>query len=985
MRPLTLAILILTLIFSLRGISLAFEISGSVSGDDGGPIEGVTVTFRLDGGQQCQVYTDSRGVYSVASGRAVLEIRYDHPKYMGKAVSRVYREATSLPDVTLSSIEKTCESGRAVEALNNAAQMYLASGSGDILRERLRLIRSKAGEAYPQLLNNRIAGFDIFDLLSYAIKWDHRDIVELLISQGMASDIRDGNGSTPLHLAVQSRNGDIARLLIDKGADIDARDYSGRTPLHIASRDNCREMILLLLSKGADKYESDNEGKPALGIDVPRQTSPYRIKEGYSLPVTSIGFSPGGRFLVSGARDGILRIWSSTSGKLLSQLTKHRGGINSLVFSPGGSIFASASDDGTAIIWKWKSEYITGDVLRHSSPVRSLCFSSDGRYLITGCADGTIAIWILSSGEILRSCIINASPVNSLCLSPDNKHLVAGSQEGTVAMIDFPQMRSSSILSARTGAINTVCMSQSGRMIASGDDSGQIVIRELPTGEIVKRFRGHDGAVCSLVYTPGGRHLLSGGADGALKSWDTITWNEAPVVFRGDTGIRCVRVSPGGRYIVVGCEDGSIRILSSSSGGTLATLIGLINGEWISLTPDLYFDCSPEGPKYVLLEGRGNSVTLDQYRAPLRNSRKMKDTIGEKITTADVRPLQDPPIVRLISPANGASSQSGEMTLRVEIGHGVKSLQVLINGRPARTGIDEIPGSSGEDKKEIPVPIKLQPGANRIEVTGINEDGVRSLSETVTVQYECSHAVPSGRLFLLAVGINDYGERELKLDYAASDARAVEEFFREMKGLLFRDVKTISLVDSDAGARNIMKSLKEIGEASTDSDLVIVFLAGHGMRNENEEFFFLCPGKRGEDQEGNSLSWTDFRETLTGLRAKNILLLIDACHSGSILKADSEFASNESLAEGMLGVIVYAACRGNERSCELPGLGGAFTQALISGLHGRASAGTDGRITLLGAEEYVSDLVPRITDEMQHPILLDHDEILDLPLSVPEK
>ena len=237
------------------------------------------------------------------------------------------------------------------------------------------------------------------------------------------------------------------------------------------------------------------------------------------------------------------------------------------------------------------------------------------------------------------------------------------------------------------------------------------------------------------------------------------------------------------------------------------------------------------------------------------------------------------------------------------------------------------------------------------------------------------------------MGVDDYGDSRLNLEYAVRDARSVEKFFRGMKGLLFEEVSAESLVDAGADDSDVRRALERIGEKSGDNDLVIVFLAGHGVRNEKDEFYFLCHGGKKKDLSAHAMGWKNFQKALMAMKAKNILLLLDACHSGSLVKAEQEQVTHDELAEGMEGVTVFAACRGNERSCELPGLGGAFTQSLLSGLGGKAPPTGGSRITLFGAERYVSELVPRITDNMQHPVILCRERSSDIPLSVaaPEK
>jgi WD40 repeat protein len=70
--------------------------------------------------------------------------------------------------------------------------------------------------------------------------------------------------------------------------------------------------------------------------------------------VTCVKFSPNGRILASGARNGIVRLWDAASG-LLSQTIQAvhgpNGGVFSVSFSPDGNTLAAGSDDNVIQLW----------------------------------------------------------------------------------------------------------------------------------------------------------------------------------------------------------------------------------------------------------------------------------------------------------------------------------------------------------------------------------------------------------------------------------------------------------------------------------------------------------------------------------------------------------------------------------------------------------------------------------------------------------
>jgi len=63
--------------------------------------------------------------------------------------------------------------------------------------------------------------------------------------------------------------------------------------------------------------------------------------------VTSVVFSPDGKFLAAGSLDTMVRIWDAESGQLLDKLKGHRDSVYSVAFSPDGKFLVSGSLDKT--------------------------------------------------------------------------------------------------------------------------------------------------------------------------------------------------------------------------------------------------------------------------------------------------------------------------------------------------------------------------------------------------------------------------------------------------------------------------------------------------------------------------------------------------------------------------------------------------------------------------------------------------------------
>jgi WD domain, G-beta repeat/Pentapeptide repeats (8 copies) len=111
-----------------------------------------------------------------------------------------------------------------------------------------------------------------------------------------------------------------------------------------------------------------------------------RSLTGHSSGVSSVGYSPDGTRLVSGGRDGSVRVWDAATGEALLTIPSHPGWVFSVGYSPDGTRLVSGGRDGSVRVWDavtgealgWRAEHLPrGEVVTWHEPSGELLAASE--------------------------------------------------------------------------------------------------------------------------------------------------------------------------------------------------------------------------------------------------------------------------------------------------------------------------------------------------------------------------------------------------------------------------------------------------------------------------------------------------------------------------------------------------------------------------------------------------------------------------------
>ena len=304
---------------------------------------------------------------------------------------------------------------------------------------------------------------------------------------------------------------------------------------------------------------------------------------------------------------------------------------------------------------------------------------------------------------------------------------------------------------------------------------------------------------------------------------------------------------------------------------------------------------------------------------------------------------------------------------------------------PSRAGLSLVPKDRDIREMKVAIPGRESEisiiAANRYSASEAARVRVRWRGEGKKDEF-----IIQPKLYVLAVGVSKYKDKDLTLKFAAKDAKDFAEAMLKQKGKLYRDVVVKILTDEGATRDEIMDGLDWLTKETTSKDIAMVFLAGHGVNDPSGIYYFLPANVDTEKLRRTGVVFSDIKNVVSSLAGKTILF-VDTCHSGNVMGARRGVADIDAVVNELVsaenGVVVFASSTGRQYSLEDSSWGnGAFTKALVEGVGGKAEYGNKGKITVNMLDLYLSERVKEITEGRQTPTTTKPQTIPDFSIAV---
>jgi WD40 repeat protein/uncharacterized caspase-like protein len=323
-------------------------------------------------------------------------------------------------------------------------------------------------------------------------------------------------------------------------------------------------------------------------LESGRELRRFTAPSGPSGLATLATFSPDGRFVFTGSWDGA-RLFEVDSGRELRRFEGHRGPVTSVAFSPDGRFVLTGSWDRTARLWEIGSGRELLRVEGHSEKILAVAFSPDGRFILTGSEsrDNTARLFEVESGRELRRFKGHSDSVHSVAFSPDGRHVITGGYDKTIRLWEVESGRELRSFLGNSGPVNSIAFSPDSRYVLAGGYDKAVRLWELESGRELRRFEGHLGAVTSAAFSPDDRFILTGGYDKTVRLWEVESGRELRRFEGRSSSVSSSIFSPNGRFILAGNADATARLWELESGRELRRFEGHSNAvKSVAFSPD---------------------------------------------------------------------------------------------------------------------------------------------------------------------------------------------------------------------------------------------------------------------------------------------------------------------------------------------------------------------------------------------------------------
>ena len=157
--------------------------------------------------------------------------------------------------------------------------------------------------------------------------------------------------------------------------------------------------------------------------------------------------------------------------------------------------------------------------------------------------------------------------------------------------------------------------------------------------------------------------------------------------------------------------------------------------------------------------------------------------------------------------------------------------------------------------------------------------------DDTTSQMTIASTPRASQNWMLLIGIDKYSQLS-HLNNCVVDLKTVRDILTGQ--YTFDRENVMQLFDEQATRENIIKKFEELARKVKPNDNVLIYYAGHGVYNRTFKRGYWLPVDAGTGSTAQYLPSTDLQTFLGAIKSRSILVISDACFSGTLFAGDEK-------------------------------------------------------------------------------------------------
>ncbi|MEO1253262.1 MAG: caspase family protein [Bacteroidota bacterium] len=656
------------------------------------------------------------------------------------------------------------------------------------------------------------------------------------------------------------------------------------------------------------------------------------------------------------------RKWNVKNASIAMEYNGHEKGI--LCFEKiDEQTIATGAGDGKIIIWDEASGKQKKVIDAHREPIFDLALSNDGQLLASGSWDGVISFWNTNTWERYSYIYNEGASAYSLEFTENDAYLITGLLDKSLKLLEIETKRFVKELVGHTDNVTSIQVNGSEILTTSWD--GKIILWDLYSGLIKKRFNPNKPVFEAHML---GDQLISAGADRQITFWDLKNEKVISKLRGHQAEINGLQID--GNLIMSTDVDGITKFWDLGKKKELFEHIQIGKNDWMIKTPDGFFDATDDAISNIHFVSGMGVVGAEQVMKEFYVPGLAKDIFstqrGGKKSMGNLINQFPPPILKL---SGLVQNDNAKLYLKAEdAGGGIVDLKLFHNGRRVILEPQIQKVRSDKNAKIYTIEFPLVAGHNEFIMTASSKSNVES--NKASVKLFSDSKVPGSTCHILAVGINEYENQSLNLNYAKTDAFSFAKQMKEQGEAIYANVELHQIYDREATKENILERINHLKSQISVNDVFVFYYAGHGSMVDNKFYLVSSGAKRlyDSDKIGEfGIEANVLQQAMLEIEALKQLIIMDACQSGGAGEILLQRGAPEEKAIAQLsrssGIHVMASAGSEQYATEFESLGhGLFTYALLKGISGEADGSPkDGKVTIYELKGYLDDQVPELS------------------------